>query len=183
MLGQDVVSERTHSSVPVAHITNFVFLFIFLIKVVGAEFYFSNQRSSFLLRPVFSLSNLPWLRSGSWCCKLVTTSQNEKSRFFTCPAITFIYRVEAAAWPISFRITNFLWVCEIWGNFVKKKIFCKLIKVQIIKSFCTYVTHIIKIVYHTPHFVSTQSIFSYKMQIPFHFFLVFTTKAPTFTQR
>ena len=79
--------------------------------------------------------------------------QKRKSKFFTCPCHK-IYRTEAALVSPSnctLRIT-ILWVCEMWGNFVKNLYFFNncLIKVKNLKSFCTYVTHIIWIIYRTP---------------------------------
>ena len=48
-------------------------------------------------------------------------------------------------------------MCQILDNFVKKWYFVNncLIKARIEKFFRTYVTHIIVIIWRTPHFVST----------------------------
>ena len=86
-----------------------------------------------------------------------------RNRFFTCPCHK-IYREEAVGLE-SFNSTlkiMFLWICEIWGNFVKILYFVNncFIKDWIYTTFCTCMTYIIVIICRTPHFVSTLFIFS-----------------------
>ena len=81
--------------------------------------------------------------------------QKWKSTFLTCHYHE-IYREEAVGLKSSnytLKIT-ILWICAIWGKFGKNWYFennC-FIKNRIKKFFCTYVTHIIVIIWHTPHF-------------------------------
>ena len=84
--------------------------------------------------------------------------QKWKRVFLTCPCHK-IYRGEAVGlesckhtWKL-----RFMWICGIWGNFVKIWYFVNncLIEARIWKFFCTCVTHIIVIIWSTAHFVST----------------------------
>ena len=89
--------------------------------------------------------------------------QKWKRVFLPCPWHK-IYRVEA----VGLKSSNYNWkimifaICEIWGNFVKNWYFVNncLIKVQIWKSFRTYVTHISVFIFRILYFVSPESIFS-----------------------
>ena len=81
--------------------------------------------------------------------------QKGKRVFFSC-YYHEIYRVELVGLkiPIILNKIQFLWICEIWGNFLKTQYFANnyLIKVWIWEFFCTHVTHvtmIIVIIFHT----------------------------------
>ena len=79
----------------------------------------------------------------------------KRSRFCACSCYR-IYRVKVVGLSLSnhtFKITILVSICKIWGNFVKNWYFVNnhLFKVLIWKSFCTYVTYEIVIIYRTPH--------------------------------
>ena len=98
----------------------------------------------------------------------------KKVDFFTCSCHK-LYSVEAAVYlvPIILLKLQFLWVCEIWGNFLKNRYFVNncLIKIWIQKSFCTYVTHMIVIVHHTHHILFLLNLFllNYRFHLSFFF--------------
>ena len=71
--------------------------------------------------------------------------QKWKRVFLTCSCHR-IYRVEAVGLKTSnytWKIMIFVDICKIWGNFVKNWYFVNncLIKVQILKYYCNYLTH------------------------------------------
>ena len=110
-----------------------------------------------------------------------------------------IYRVEAVGLEssnYSLKKLQFLWICEIWGNFLNNRYFANycLIKVRISEFFCILVTHIIVVVFCTANFVSSRILVNFRFPFPilrfcfcfvlFSFLLfVFSAKSPSVTQR
>ena len=84
----------------------------------------------------------------------LTTAKNEKVGSLNVPDMWFIGKKQLVyQYPIILLKLQFLWVCEIWGHFMKNWYFVNncLLKFES-KS---YFAHIIVIIYCTPHFVST----------------------------
>ena len=84
--------------------------------------------------------------------------QNWKRVFTACP-YHYIIRLEAVSLKIPIILLKlwFLWICNIWGNFLKNRHFDNncLIKNQLWKLFRIYFTHITVIIFHIANFVST----------------------------
>ena len=84
----------------------------------------------------------------------------KKSRFFTCHCHK-IYRVEAIGFLSLSNYCTFkfmIFVCGMWDNFVKNYPTLKSLNLKILLHI--YLTHIIVIIYCTPHFVSIWFIFT-----------------------
>ena len=125
---------------------NWHFKFNILFNIWGTFWHQNDFRIIFLSEVKDNLTAHNWQK---W----------KKSAFLTCHCHE-IYREDVVGLKSPHKYLKklwFLWICEIWGNFVKNWYFVNncLIKVRILKFFCTYVTHIIVIIWRTPHFAST----------------------------
>ena len=126
---------------------------------------------------------------------LVNGSQLTKMETVDSPlhfiAMKFIRQLKAVALKIPIILLKiwFLWICEIWGYFVEIWYFPNncLIKVWIWKKkFLHILTHLVLIIYRTPHFLSYFLLnrFSGKYRFPFPILQgFFTIKSPSVTQR
>ena len=123
----------------------------------------------FFKRNLVLINNATPKRSLNWVTHSATLKPTTGTVNLHVSAIK-IYREEAVGLKSSNYTLKlwFLWIlCEIWGNFLKIWYFVNncLIKVWIWKSFRTYVTHIIVILYSTSRFVSTESFFRFPFLI------------------
>ena len=152
---------------------------LFGLVIKDRRAYETNSCDAFFL---FFASHLSWVN-----CSIINVNDSQPTNFkkYSSHATAMkligqkqlVYKI-----PILHEKLKFLWICEIWGNFLKDRYFANncLNKAQIWDSFYTHVTWIIVIIFRPTNCASTKLNFSCT-QISLPNFAFFSSKSPSIT--
>ena len=123
---------------------------------------------------LLNMSNWPTWPVLPWFYQLFGLNNSQLAKLIrSIPLMLLPWNLHArSSWSKNSNYTKelqFLWICEIWSNFLKTQYFANNYYNK--KFFCTHVTHMTVIIFRAENFVSTKSIF------------VFSANSPNVTQR